>query len=95
MNDPIEMHGVSTSLPDDLWARFEDERRSEDRNVAQHLRRIVREHFTRKDLEMKRERVGRPYVDPDGRSVGSVTVPRSGDPHQPYIGRDLAPRITD
>lgn len=45
MTAPTTLHSVSTSLPDDLWERFEAERQAEDRDKSKHLRQIVRRYY--------------------------------------------------
>lgn len=54
MVDPTSMHSITTSLPDGLWRRFEEERKSEDRNIAQHLRVVVKRYFEHVDSQQER-----------------------------------------
>jgi hypothetical protein len=68
----IDTHTASTTLPGDMWQRLVAEADAEDRNVSAHVRRIIREHFARQDLEMKRD------------DLRSVTVPTGDDPHRSY-----------
>jgi hypothetical protein len=76
MTEPTGTHGVSTTLPDDLWQLFVDEAHEEDRNWSAHLRRIVKEHFARKAAEERK----RNMVD-DLR--GTITA--SPAPNSPWV----------
>lgn len=83
MADPTTMHNVSTSLPDDLFDRFEADRIEADRNIAQQLRVIVRDYY--RMLDKQRQAILRvPKESEETRIMPLPTAPR---PLEPYVGR--------
>ena len=84
MTEPTSMHQIGTSLPDDLFERFEEERAEAVRNVSQHLRAIVRDYFRMLDAR-QRATVPVPRASQDTRIMPAVlpTEPRKLEPWKP------------
>jgi len=89
MTEPTSMHQIGTSLPDDLFERFEEERAEAVRNVSQHLRAIVRDYYRMLDAR-QRATVPVPRASQDTRIMPAVlpTEPRKLEPWKGVGTRD-------
>lgn len=89
-----DSHTIATSLPDDLWEAFEAERAREDRNIAQHLRVIVRRYFEQQGAMATMKRAPQPPTQQPLPPNFPWAKPHIGDVPQTWPGVVTSDRTT-
>jgi hypothetical protein len=89
VTDPTGMHQIATSLPDDLFERFDADRVEADRNVSQQLRWVVREYYRMVDRNRQTVIPGVPRASQETRIMPKVPTVLPTEPRklEPYVGR--------